>query len=354
MSPAAIRAWSTRSWTTPPPGLPRRREAGGRARPIGGEVYRSDDKGATWRRVNTDDLYEVFGIYGWKFCDIRVAPDNENEIYILGNRMYHSTDGGRTYARIGETIRRVNPIPGTAMHLDHHELWIDPANPARLILGNDGGVFTSWDRGATWLHLNTLPIGQFYFVAVDQADPYTIFAGTQDTGAFMAPSTWRPDEDPGASDGWRYVWLDKWTGGDAFVTLPDPTDPQVGLLRAPERRHAAHRHHGRQPVLRGARRPRACARQPPRGEKPYGFGWFTPFLISQHDPRDALRRAPTSCSRPPIAARRGAPSARNWVKRQAASARSCRTGPSRPCRVALRAGHPLRGHRGRARVGHAE
>ena len=66
------------------------------------------------------DIYDVFGIYGWKFCDIRVAPDNEDEIYILGNRMYHSTDGGRTYARIGETIRRVNPIPGTASNSRVH------------------------------------------------------------------------------------------------------------------------------------------------------------------------------------------------------------------------------------------
>jgi photosystem II stability/assembly factor-like uncharacterized protein len=198
--------------------------------------------------------------------------------------MYHSTDGGRTYARIGETIRRVNPIPGTAMHLDHHELWIDPANPARLILGNDGGVFTSWDRGATWLHLNTLPIGQFYFVAVDQAEPYTIFAGTQDTGAFMAPSTWRPNEDPGANDGWQYVWLDKWTGGDAFVTLPDPTDPKWVYY---EHQHGAMRRidiTAGNPFS-GGPATETIRPEPPRGEKPYGFGWFTPFFISQHDPR---------------------------------------------------------------------
>jgi photosystem II stability/assembly factor-like uncharacterized protein len=258
---------------------------GGPARPtVGGEVYRSDDKGATWRRANTDDLYDVFSIYGWKFCDIHVAPDDENELYILGNRMYHSTDGGRTYARIGETIRRVNPIPGTAMHLDQHELWIDPANPARLILGNDGGVFTSWDRGRTWLHLNTLPIGQFYFVSVDRADPYTIFAGTQDTGAFMVTSTWRPDEDSGANDAWRHVWLDKWTGGDAFVTLPDPNDPRYVYYE-----------HQNGDMLRmdvtagnpfsGGPATESVRPQPPRGEKPYRFGWFTPFLISQHDPR---------------------------------------------------------------------
>ena len=268
-----------------PPPAPAGAQPRARARPtIGGEVYRSDDKGATWHHANTDDIYEVFGIYGWKFCDIRVAPDNDNEIYILGNRMYHSTDGGRTYKRIGETIRRVNPIPGTAMHLDHHELWIDPANPARLVLGNDGGVFTSWDRGNTWLHLNNLPIGQFYFVTVDHADPYTIFAGTQDNGAFMAASTWRPDDEPGANDAWRYVWLDKWTGGDAFVTLPDPTDPrwvyyehQNGNMRRIDITAGI--------PFSGGPATESVRPQPAHGEKPYRFGWFTPFLISQHDPK---------------------------------------------------------------------
>ncbi|MCU0252694.1 MAG: hypothetical protein MUE61_21085 [Vicinamibacterales bacterium] len=283
-NPRVVYAFLDNATPTPTP-APAPPPGGGRARPtIGGEVYRSDDKGATWRRANAEDLYEVFGIYGWKFCDIRVAPDNENEVYILGNRMYHSSDGGRTYARIGETIRRVNPIPGTAMHLDHHELWIDPANPARLILGNDGGVFTSWDRGRTWLHLNTLPIGQFYSVSADEADPYTIYAGTQDTGALMGASTWRPNEDPGANDGWRYVWLDKWTGGDAFVTLPDPTDPrwvyyehQNGAMRRIDITAGN--------PFSGGPATEIVRPEAPRGEKPYRFGWFTPFLISQHDPR---------------------------------------------------------------------
>ncbi len=261
----------------PPPSAPRARPT------IGGEVYRSDDKGLTWKKANAGDLYDVFGIYGWKFCDIRVAPDNENEIYILGNRMYHSTDGGKTYKRIGETIRRVNPIPGTAMHLDMHDLWVDPANPARLVLGNDGGVFQSWDRGETWLHLNNLPIGQFYFVAVDQADPYTIYAGTQDNGAFMVRSTWRPGEDPAAPDAWRYIWLDKWTGGDAFVTLPDPTEP-----------HRVYYEHQNGDMRRmdvnagipfsGGPATESIRPRPAPGEKPYRFGWFTPYLVSQHDP----------------------------------------------------------------------
>lgn len=251
---------------------------------VGGEVYRSDDRGETWRRANSDDLYPVFGIYGWKFCDVRVSPDSENEIYILGNRMFHSIDGGRTYKRIGETIRRINAVEGTAMHLDHHELWIDPSNPNRLILGNDGGVFTSYDRGETWLHLNNLPIGQFYTVAVDMADPYTIYGGTQDDGALYAPSTYRLEDEPAANDGWRHAWLDRWTGGDAFVTVPDPTDPRFVYY---EHQNGDMRRMNLAAGIpfSGGPASESIRPQQARGEKPWRFGWHTPFLISQHDPR---------------------------------------------------------------------
>ena len=265
------------NWAPAPPGS-KNREI------VGGEVYRSDDRGDTWKKANTDDLYPVFGIYGWKFCDIRVSPDNENEIYILGNRAFHSTDGGRTYERIGEVIRRVHDTEGTAMHLDHHDLWIDPANPSRLVLGNDGGVMMSYDRGRTWLHLNNLPIGQFYYVGVDMADPYTIFAGTQDDGALYAPSSYRPDDEPAANDGWRHVWLDRWTGGDAFVTMPDPTDPRFVYYE--------HQNGDMRRIditagnpFSGGPATESIRPRPPQGEPAWRFGWYTPFLVSQHEPR---------------------------------------------------------------------
>ncbi|MEZ5316904.1 MAG: FlgD immunoglobulin-like domain containing protein [Vicinamibacterales bacterium] len=257
----------------------------GDRRIAGGEVYRSDDRGTTWRKANTEDLYDVFGIFGWKFCDIRVAPDDPEEIYILGNRMFHSTDGGRTYTRIGETIRRLNDTAGETMHLDHHELVIDPRNPARLILGNDGGVFQSFDRGRTWLHHNTIPIGQFYYVAVDDADPYHIYAGTQDDGALMGPSTFRIDpDDPAANDPWRRIWLDQWTGGDAFVTLPDPTNPnlvyyehQNGDMRRMDMSVGN--------PYSGGPATEVVRPRPGPGEPRDRFSWFTPFFISPHDPR---------------------------------------------------------------------
>jgi len=252
---------------------------------VGGEVYRSADRGETWTRANTEDLYEVFSIYGWKFCDVRVSPANENEIYILGNRAFHSTDGGKTYQRIGETIRRFHNTEGSSMHLDHHELWIDPANPDRLLLGNDGGVHQSWDRGRTWLHLNNLPIGQFYFVSVDMQDPYTIFGGTQDDGAVYGPSDFRPGDEPAPNDAWKHVWLDRWTGGDAFVTLPDPTDPRYiyyehqngAMMRI---NLAAGNAFSGGPASESIR-----PREPEGAAAPWRFGWYTPFFVSRHEPR---------------------------------------------------------------------
>jgi len=250
----------------------------------GGEVYRSDDRGVTWRKANVDDTYSVFGIFGWKFADVRVSPVDPDEVYILGNRMFRSTDGGRTYTRIGETIRRVNATAGEAMHLDHHELVIDPGNPARLILGNDGGVFISHDRGRTWLHLNNIPIGQFYFVTVDDETPYRIYAGTQDNGALIGPSTYRWALDPAANDAWRHIWLDQWTGGDAFVTLPDPTDPNLVYY---EHQNGAMRRIDMSMgnPYSGGPATEVVRPRPSRDDPPVRFSWFTPFLISHHDPQ---------------------------------------------------------------------
>lgn len=250
---------------------------------VGGEVYRSDDRGEHWRKVNIENLYSVFGEFGWKFCDVRVAPDNADEIFILGNRGMHSTDGGKTYARIGEEILRVHDTPGKALHLDHHEIWIDPLNTNRILLGNDGGVFQSYDRGRTWLHMNNIPAVQFYFIAADTgAAPYRVFGGTQDNAAVYGPSTARVED--ATADAWKYVYLDRWTGGDSYVTIPDPTDPRIvyyehqngGMLRMDIT--------GTSVVTSGPSavniRPRA-----PRGDTAYQFGWYTPFFLSRYDPK---------------------------------------------------------------------
>ena len=246
---------------------------------VGAELYRSEDQGASWRKTNEESLYPVFTIYGWKFCDVRVNPTDPEEVFILGNRAYRSNNGGKTFERIGEKILRVHDTKGEVMHLDHHDLWIDPANPDRLILGNDGGLFMSSDRGSTWLHVNNLPIGEFYFVAADMAEPYTIYGGTQDNAALYGPAR---TIDPFKNDPWQHVFLDQWTGGDAFVTLPDPTNKNIVYY---EHQHGAMlRMDITGSVLTGGPSTQHIRPRGPRGDR-WRFGWYMPFLISKYDPK---------------------------------------------------------------------
>ena len=249
---------------------------------IGGEVYRSDDRGAHWRKANTEDLYEVFGVFGWKFADVRVDPRNAKHLYILGNRAFQSFDGGATWRRLGDKILRVQDTPGRALHLDHHELVIDPANPDRLLLGNDGGLFMSYDAGESWLHLNNIPVAQMYFVSTDDHSPYRIFAGTQDDAAVYGPSTNSLDD--AIPDQWKSVYLDRWTGGDSYVTLIDPTDDRIVYYEHQNGAMMRMDITGSSVLTSGPStvdiRPRA-----PRGAPSVRFSWYTPFFISPHNPR---------------------------------------------------------------------
>lgn len=251
----------------------------GRRDIVGGEVYRSDDRGETWRKVNVDDIYPVYGVYGWKFADVRVSPDDPDQIFIMGNRGFHSTDGGKTFQRIGEQIIRMHPTRGLIMHLDQHEIWIDPMNPDRVLLGNDGGLFQSYDRGRSWLHINNIPAAEFYSISTDMSEPYRIFGGTQDNAALYGPSDVELRD--ATDDPWENVYLDRWTGGDSFDTYLDPTDSTLVYY---EHQHGAMRRMdiSGDSVLTGA----AESIRPslPDGEGRWRSGWYTPFVISHYDP----------------------------------------------------------------------
>lgn len=248
---------------------------------VGGEVYRSADGGESWRKANSDDLYPVFGRFGWKFADVRVDPRDADHLYILGNRAFHSFDGGQTWRQVGDAILRLHDTQGHALHLDHHELVIDPSNPDRLLLGNDGGLFVSHDAGESWLHVNNIPVVQFYFVTTDDRTPYRIFGGTQDNAAVYGPHDASLDD--AVPDPWRSVYLDRWTGGDSYVTLPDPTDERIvyyehqngGMMRMDITGVS---------VLTGGPSAVSIRPQPGPGEPPLRFSWYTPFFLSPHSP----------------------------------------------------------------------
>jgi photosystem II stability/assembly factor-like uncharacterized protein len=237
---------------------------------IGGEIYRSDNKGESWKKVSTGDFFA--GI-NYSFGDIRVSPDEKNTIYVLGVNLMMSKDGGETFKKLGGTVVHLYDHPTRALHLDHHDLWIDPLNPDRLLLGNDGGFFISSDRGESWLHVNNLPIAEFYAISVDMDDPYNIYGGTQDDAALYGPGN-RELED-GIEDHWKYVWIDIWGGGDSYFTLVEPGnadiiyyEQQFGSLK-------------RKNIKTGKTmniQPRAK-----KGEPALRYNWMTPFFISHHN-----------------------------------------------------------------------
>ena len=183
-------------------------------------IFRSEDGGRTWKQTHQDPLM-IFSRIGWYFADIYVDPDNDDEIYALGVRLAHSTDGGQTFELMSGEVNHLVPSAATGLHLDHCEMWIHPENSDHLVLGNDGGLYQSYDRGKTWLHYNNLPTGEFYdleLAASNTSTPPLVFAGAQDNATVFG----YPEElGPTRSRPWKYLWIDPWNGGDGCVTVVD-------------------------------------------------------------------------------------------------------------------------------------
>jgi hypothetical protein len=206
---------------------------------------------------------------------VRVSPDNPDEVYLLGVKMIRSTDGGRSFETIWDQVDHLYPNAGIFLHLDQHDLWIDPADPDHLILGNDGGVYVSYDRGESWLHYNNMPVGEFYCISADSmAIPYHVYGGTQDNSSVYGPVD-LPLAD-GYADNWQYVWLDPWSGGDGFVTLADPLDPDILYYEA--QFGAIHR--------KDKTTGKVVSIRPSEEEDPDSsyYEWQTPYFISSHNP----------------------------------------------------------------------
>jgi photosystem II stability/assembly factor-like uncharacterized protein len=222
-----------------------------------GGVFRSDDKGKTWKKIN--DLVPRPFYYG----QIRIDPNDDQRIYVLGVAFHVSTDGGKTFA---------TGARGT--HADHHALWINPKDSGHMILGNDGGVYFSRNQGRTWEAQRGMAIGQFYAVAVDMRKPYRVYGGLQDNGSWGGPSATDRTDGITLAD-WRRVG-----GGDGFQAAVDPTDPdtiyvesQYGNLRRVN--------------LKGAKGPtsKTIRPRPEKGDPAYRFNWNSPLLLSTHDPK---------------------------------------------------------------------
>lgn len=173
-----------------------------------GVLWRSDDRGLTWRIVSRDRRINNRPFY---YTQIRADPVDPDRVYSLAGGFHVSTDGGRTFGQ-----------SGGRMFGDHHALWIDPANPKRLLCGTDGGFFISNDFGRNWDFVNNMPMAQPYHVGVDMAEPYNILGGFQDH------EIWR-----GPNEKWNQVGVREgdWTRlrymADGMYTIADPRDPNL-------------------------------------------------------------------------------------------------------------------------------
>lgn len=173
-------------------------------------LLRSTDGGHSFSTVNRGDSIAPRPFY---FCDIRVDSDDPDRVYNLHTTIDVSTDGGKSFSGL---------VGWGDAHPDHHSMWIDPTDPQRILLGNDGGVYTSLDRGNTWRFCRNLPLAQFYHVAVDDEEPFNVYGGLQDNGSWRGPSTvWE-------NGGIRNLHWQEVAFGDGFATLPFPDDSQQG------------------------------------------------------------------------------------------------------------------------------
>lgn len=199
---------------------PGEKDSYGRIREIvvkGVEVYRSADKGEHWTKMSENDAYmEKFcGTYGWVMGQIRVNPQNENSIYILGLAMGKSTDGGRSWTAFAPTAANSDPIHG-----DNHGLWIDPADSNYIINGDDGGVALTYDGGKSWKNFyRKIPTTQFYNVTYDNQSPYNIIGSVQDEGSLRGSirNTY------GIKDSSIQAWAFG-PGGEGVIHAIDPGD----------------------------------------------------------------------------------------------------------------------------------
>jgi photosystem II stability/assembly factor-like uncharacterized protein len=219
-----------------------------------GGIFCSKDHGVNWERVNSLTPRPFY------FSQIRVDPKEPNGLCVLGIQYYLSADGGAKFEQVTKH----------GIHVDFHALWIDPNNTRHWLVGSDGGLHETWDRGQHYRFFDNLPCSQFYHVAVDNRDPYHVYGGLQDNGSWGFPT--RSLHQDGLVTGDVY----KFGMGDGFRVVPHPTTE--GLVYYTSQNGGV----GWRNVLTGTggrvKKPKA-----PEGSS-LRFNWDTPFLLSPHKP----------------------------------------------------------------------
>ena len=256
---------------------------------IGDELHRSDDAGATWRKVSPVESapppaaapapagrgaaaatppapqgrggrgggFQGGGPPYW-YGQIRVDPNDKEHVYLLSVGVTHTTDGGKTWT---------SPF---GFGGDNHALWINPSDSSHMILGHDHGMGVTFDAGRTWLSPDNKPLAQFYAIGYDMEQPYNVYGGLQDNGSLRGPSSI-----PGGASIPFEAWY-RVGGGDGFYNVVDPTDSrwlynesQFGAIQRMDQQT------GQSRSIRYAR---------PQGQEPLRWNWSSPIMLSPHNP----------------------------------------------------------------------
>lgn len=213
-------------------------------------VFRSDNMGETWTRVNTVQSVISRPFY---FSYLKVDPTDYNRVYKTGLNLMVSTDGAKTFQAAGGGV-----------HSDHHAIWINADDPDHIIIGTDGGIYVTHNRSGSFLFQRNLPLSQFYRVSVDNQKPYNIYGGLQDNGSWVGPS-----KSPNGIENrdWQNIG-----GGDGFAVVPDPQDPDI--VYSEWQGGNVNRFH-RSTMERKDIKP-----QPGAGDPDFRFNWNTPIVLS--------------------------------------------------------------------------
>ncbi len=220
--------------------------------------YQSLDKGESWEKRNS---YISGGTGPHYYQELEASPTDPNLVYQMDVFLHVTRDGGKTFNYLGT---------GREKHSDNHALWIDPDDGEHLIAGTDGGLYESFDEGATWRLFPNLPISQFYKLGLDNTEPfYNIVGGAQDLGTLIGPSRTMNTEGVRNQD-W-YVPL----GADGYESVFDPKDPNIVYMEIQE--GLLHRLDRRSEEVLNIQ-PQAAP-----GDAPERWNWDSPVLISPHN-----------------------------------------------------------------------
>ena len=227
----------------------------------GASVFRSSDGGVNWNQVSEQNAYMegLSGTYGWVFGQMRVDPVNPDKIYVMGLALNVSEDGGKTF----------RPLRG--MHGDHHGLWIDPLNPKYMVNVNDGGVAISYDGENFRTFYDNLPLGQFFNVNVDMAEPFHVYGSIQDHGSYRGVVDMSRGRNNISPVDFEYA-----PGGEGSNHAIDPRDP--------DKVYSAGFYGSIMKTDMKTEESKSIMPNVPEGVDKLRGQWLAPFILSPHNP----------------------------------------------------------------------